>query len=264
MRVTVRSSSSGKTNTFDVKTIASDTDARYREWVENRREYVHKKSKGKLGYVHIPDMGPNGYSEFHRYYIYESKRDGLIVDLRDNGGGHVSQLLLEKLSRKHYGYGVSRYGSVDSYPSHSVAGPMVAVTDEWAGSDGDIFSHQFKQMKLGKLVGKRTWGGVIGIHPRLSLADGTMTTQPEFATYMKDVGWKVENYGTDPDVEVDVTPEDYAKGRDPQLDKAIEIALEQLKKKPVELPDFKDRPKLSLPVFEVSTNGNGTAHKIIN
>ncbi|HMS33278.1 MAG TPA: S41 family peptidase [Ignavibacteria bacterium] len=262
--VTVKSASTGKTKTFDVKTIASDTASRYREWMENRREYVHKKSKGKLGYVHIPDMGPNGYSEFHRYYIYESKRDGLIVDLRDNRGGHVSQLLLEKLSRKHYGYGVSRYGSVDSYPSHSVAGPMVAVTDEWAGSDGDIFSHQFKQMKLGKLVGKRTWGGVIGIHPRLSLADGTMTTQPEFATYMKDVGWKVENYGTDPDVEVDVTPEDYAKGRDPQLDKAIEIALEQLKKKPVEMPDFKDRPKLALPVFEMSTNGNGSAHKLAN
>jgi len=262
--ITVKSGSTGKSKTFEVRTIVSDTDARYREWVENRREYVHKKSKGKLGYVHIPDMGANGFSEFHRYYIYEAARNGLIVDLRDNGGGHVSQLLLEKLSRKHYGYGVSRYGSVDSYPSHSVAGPMVAVTDEWAGSDGDIFSHQFKQMKLGKLVGKRTWGGVIGINPRLALADGTMTTQPEYATYMKDVGWKVENYGTDPDVEVDVAPEDYAKGRDPQLDKAIEIALDQLKKKPVELPDFKDRPKLSLPVFEIAKNGNGSAHKLVN
>jgi tricorn protease len=262
--VTIKNSSNGNIRAFDVKIIASDTDARYREWVENRREYVHKKSKGKLGYVHIPDMGPNGFSEFHRYYIYEATRNGLIVDLRDNGGGHVSQLLLEKLSRKHYGYGVSRYGSIDTYPSHSVAGPMVAVTDEWAGSDGDIFSHQFKQMKLGKLVGKRTWGGVVGINPRLALADGTMTTQPEYATYMKDVGWKVENYGTDPDVEVDVTPEDYSKGRDPQLDKAIEIALEELRKKPVQLPDFKDRPKLSLPVFEISANGKGSIHKSLN
>lgn len=260
--VTVKSGTSGEIKTFELKTIASDTDARYREWVENRRAYVHKKSKGKLGYVHIPDMGANGFSEFHRYYIYEANRNGLIVDLRDNGGGHVSQLLLEKLSRKHYGYGVSRYGSVDSYPSHSVAGPIVAVTDEYAGSDGDIFSHQFKQMKLGTLVGKRTWGGVIGIHPRVTLSDGTMTTQPEYATYMKDVGWKVENYGTDPDVEVDVTPQDYAKGKDTQLDKAIEIALEQLRKKPVELPDFKNKPKLTLPIFEISTNGNGSAQKL--
>jgi len=261
--LTVRCSETGKERSYDVKTIASDTDARYREWVESRREYVHKKSKGKLGYVHIPDMGPNGFSEFHRYYISESSKNGLVVDIRDNGGGHVSQLLLEKLSRKHYGYGVSRHGSIDTYPSHSVAGPIVAVTDEWAGSDGDIFSHQFKQMKIGKLVGKRTWGGVIGIHPRHSLADGSMTTQPEFATYMKDVGWKVENYGTDPDIVVEVTPEDYAKGRDPQLDKAIEVALDELKKKPVQLPDFKNRPNLTLPVFEVSKNGNGEVKKTV-
>ncbi|MDQ3193598.1 MAG: S41 family peptidase, partial [Bacteroidota bacterium] len=185
---------------------------------------------------------------------------GLIVDIRYNRGGHVSQLLLEKLSRKRYAFGVSRWGSVESYPNHSVAGAMVAVTNEYAGSDGDIFSHHFKQMKLGTLVGKRTWGGVIGINPRLSLADGTVTTQPEYASYMNDVGWKVENYGTDPDVEIDITPQDYAKGKDPQIDKAIEIALNQLKKYPVEMPDFKDRPKLTLPVYEISTNGNGKAH----
>lgn len=261
VRLTIKTALTGKIKTVDVKTISSDTGARYREWVENRREYVHKKSRGKLGYVHLPDMGPNGFSEFHRYYIYEVNHPGLIVDLRDNRGGHVSQLILEKLSRKQYGYDISRYGSVGTYPSHSVAGPMVAVTDEYAGSDGDIFSHQFKQMKLGILVGKRTWGGVIGINPRLALADGTLTSQPEYATYMKDVGWKVENYGTDPDVEVDVTPQDYVKGRDTQLDKAIEIAMEQLKKKPVAFPDFKDKPKLALPVFEMSKNGNGKAGK---
>lgn len=255
--IAVRSAATGKTNVFNVKTFTGLTNARYRECVEKRREYVHKKSKGKLGYVHIPDMGPNGFSEFHRYYIHEVKFSGMIVDLRDNRGGHVSQLLLEKLSRRQYGYDISRYGSIGTYPSHSVAGPMVAVTDEHAGSDGDIFSHQFKQMKLGVLVGKRTWGGVIGINPRLALADGTLTSQPEYATYMKDVGWKVENYGTDPDVEVDIAPQDFVKGKDPQLDKAIEIALNQLKKKPVKLPDFKDKPKLSLPVFEMNYNGNG-------
>lgn len=259
--ITIKSAATGKINTIDVKTISNDSEARYREWVESRRDYVHKKSRGKLGYVHIPDMGPGGFSEFHRYYIFEVNHPGLIVDLRDNRGGHVSQLLLEKLSRKQYGYDVSRYGSVGSYPSHSVAGPMVAVTNEYAGSDGDIFSHHFKQMKLGVLVGKRTWGGVIGINPRLALADGTLTSQPEYATYMKDVGWKVENYGTDPDVEVDVTPQDYVKGIDVQLDKAIEIAMEQLKKKPVELPDFKNKPKLALPVFELNPNGNGRVKK---
>ncbi len=111
-------------------------------------------------------------------------------------------------------------------------------------------------MKLGKLVGKRTWGGVIGINPRYPLADGTMTTQPEYATYMKDVGWGVENYGTDPDIEVDITPNDYASGKDSQLDKAIEVALEQLKTNPVIFPLFDNRPSMMLPPFEVIKNGD--------
>jgi tricorn protease len=243
-----------------VKTVASDYGARYREWVETKRKYVHDKSKGKLGYLHIPDMGPDGYSEFHRYYIYESAREGLVVDIRDNGGGHVSQLILEKLSRKQLGYDIARWGAVSPYPSHSVAGPIVAVTDEYAGSDGDIFSHNFKQMKLGTLVGKRTWGGVIGINPKLALADGTLTSQPEYAFYMKDVGWGVENYGTDPDIEVDITPQDYAEGKDPQLDKAIEIAMNQLKSNPIAMPDFSIRPHLPVPGLSITTNGNGVSY----
>lgn len=259
--LTVKSKKSGKVKSVDVKTVASDYESRYREWVETKRKYVHERSKGKLGYLHIPDMGPDGYSEFHRYYIYESAREGLIVDIRDNGGGHVSQLILEKLSRKQLGYDIARGGNISPYPSHSVAGPIVAVTDEYAGSDGDIFSHNFKQMKLGTLVGKRTWGGVIGINPKLALADGTLTSQPEFAFYMKDVGWGVENYGTDPDIEIDMTPQDYADGKDPQLDKAIEIAMNQMKNNPVSLPDFSIRPHLPVPGLSVTTNGNGAAYK---
>ncbi len=257
VRLTVKSKKTGNVRNVDVKTLANDYDAKYRHWVEKKRRYVHEKSGGKLGYVHIPDMGPEGYSEFHRYYIYESARDGLVVDIRDNGGGHVSQLILEKLSRRQLGYDISRWGSISPYPSHSVAGPVVAVTDEYAGSDGDIFSHNFKQMKLGTLVGKRTWGGVIGINPRMTLADGTFTSQPEYAFYMKDVGWGVENYGTDPDIEVDITPQDFASGKDPQLDKAIEVALKQLKRNPVAFPDFSKRPYNPLPGLELTKNGNG-------
>lgn len=259
VNVEIKSASTGKSKTFNIKTNASDFDARYRERVENLKAYVHEKSNGKLGYVHIPDMGPGGFSEFHRNYIMESSKDGLVIDLRDNRGGHVSQLLLEMISRKQIGYDLSRHGSTGTYPSHSVAGPLVCVTDEFAGSDGDIFSHNFKQMKLGTLVGKRTWGGVVGIHPRLELADGTITTQPEYATYMKDVGYGVENYGTDPDIEVDITPQDFAQGKDPQLDKAISVALAQLKKNPVKLPKFDKKPKLSL--FNISKNGNGAVKK---
>ena len=138
--------------------------------------------------------------------------------MRVNGGGHVSGLLLEKLARKRVGYDFPRWSSPKPYPDESPAGPMVALTNELAGSDGDIFSHTFKMLKLGPLVGKRTWGGVIGIWPRHRLVDGTVTTQPEFSFFFDDVGWRVENYGTDPDIEVDNAPQDYARGADPQLD----------------------------------------------
>lgn len=235
------------TRSVTVRAIRSERYLRYRAWVEANRRYVHEKTNGKVGYVHIPDMGPAGYSEFHRSYLSEYHRDGLVIDVRYNGGGHVSSLLLEKLSRRRVGYDVSRWGEAQPYPSESVSGPLVAITNQFAGSDGDIFSHCFKLYKLGPLVGKRTWGGVIGIWPRHSLADGTVTTQPEFSFWFKDVGWSVENYGTDPDYDVDMTPQDYTRGRDPQLDKGIELALQSIKETPVSLPDFTQRPALHLP-----------------
>jgi tricorn protease len=221
--------------------------ARYREWVEANRRKVVAASGGRIGYVHIPDMGPRGFSEFHRLYLTEVARDGLVVDVRYNRGGHVSQLLIEKLARKRVGYDVSRWGRPEPYPSYSVAGPMVAVTNQWAGSDGDIFSHVFKLMKLGPLIGTRTWGGVIGIWPRHTLADGSVTTQPEFSFWFVDVGWGVENYGTDPDIEVDVAPQDYAAGRDPQLDRAIAEVLRLLEASPPAMPAFDERPVLTPP-----------------
>lgn len=216
----------------------TENDLRYRDWVEANRSYVHRKSENKIGYVHIPDMGPRGYAEFHRYFLTELKYDGLIVDVRFNGGGHVSQLLLEKLARKRIGFDIPRWMGIDPYPVDSPAGPMAAITNEKAGSDGDMFSHAFKLMKLGKLIGKRTWGGVVGIWPRNWLVDGTITTQPEFSTWFVDVGFEVENYGTDPDIDIDITPMDYANGKDPQLDIAIEIVLKELKSNPGLKPDF--------------------------
>ena len=128
-----------------------------------------------------------------------------------------------KLGRKRVGYDVPRYGTPIPYPPESVAGPMMAITNQFAGSDGDIFSHCFKLYKLGPLVGKRTWGGVIGINPYHHLVDGTLTTQPEYSFWFSDVGWKVENYGTDPDYDVDFAPQDYRDGRDPQMDFALRM-----------------------------------------
>jgi len=230
-----------------VRALPGEDAARYREWVEANRARVREASGGRLGYLHIPDMVTWGFSEFHRYLRTESLRDGLIVDARFNRGGHVSQLLLEKLARRVLGYDVSRWGAPEPYPAHAVAGPVVCVTNQHAGSDGDIFSHCFKLMGLGPLVGTRTWGGVIGIWPRHRLVDGTITTQPEFSFWFKDVGWGVENWGTEPDVHVDIAPQDYANGRDPQLDKAVEVALAALSKQPPRVPDFSQRPRLDLP-----------------
>lgn len=230
-----------------VRTLHSERMLRYRNWVETNRKQISEQSKGKIGYIHIPDMGPFGYAEFHRSYLAEYDRDGIIVDVRYNRGGHVSALLLEKLVRKRVGYDCSRWGLPTAYPLESVKGPMVAVTNQFAGSDGDIFSHCFKLFKLGPLVGKRTWGGVIGIEPRHRLVDGTLTTQPEFSFWFQDVGFKVENYGTNPDYEVDIAPEDYANGIDPQLNQALALVLQELKTKRPLVPDFTTKPSLRLP-----------------
>ena len=241
-------SEASPTRTVTVKALKSETSARYREWVENNRRRVHEATGGRAGYVHIPDMGARGYAEFHRGFLAEVDREGLIVDVRFNGGGHVSSLILEKLARRRIGYDTSRWGQEpEPYPPQSVLGPMVALTNEHAGSDGDIFSHGFKLLNLGPLLGKRTWGGVIGIWPRHSLVDGTVTTQPEFSFWFTDVGWGVENYGTDPDIEVDNTPQDYARGVDAQLERAIAETLKLMEAHPPKRPTFEGKPSRALP-----------------
>ncbi|MGH9042327.1 MAG: S41 family peptidase [Acidimicrobiia bacterium] len=239
--------------TVMVPTLRDERPARYREWVQTNRARVHEASGGRVGYVHVPDMGPRGYAEFHRSYLAEVERDALIVDVRFNGGGHVSQLVLEKLARRRIGFDISRWGTPEPYPADSPAGPLVAVTNEYAGSDGDIFTHCFKLLGLGPVVGKRTWGGVIGISPRHVLVDGSMTTQPEYAFWFADVGWSVENYGTDPDVEVDIRPQDHAAGKDPQLDKAVALARSALRKHRPLSADVARRPRLELPVLPPRT-----------
>jgi tricorn protease len=235
--------------TVFVKALASEGPLRYRAWVEANRRYVHEKTDGRIGYVHIPDMGPAGFAEFHRGYLSEFRRRGLIVDVRYNRGGHVSSLLLEKLARKRVGYDIPRYGEPIPYPPESVGGPIVAITNQFAGSDGDIFSHCFKLYKIGPLVGKRTWGGVIGIEPYHHLVDGTLTTQPEYSFWFVDVGWGVENYGTDPDYDVDFAPQDYREGRDPQMDFALRLMDRALEQTQQVQPDLSTRPSLPLPTL---------------
>ena len=249
VQTTFQNAADGEQRVVTLKVLRSESELRYREWVSQNRQYVHEKTDGKVGYVHIPDMMRRGYAEFHRGFLAEVSYPGLLVDVRCNRGGHVSQLLLEKLARRRIGYDIPRWGIPEPYPAASVLGPMVAVTDENAGSDGDIFSHCFKLMELGLLIGKRTWGGVIGISPHQNFVDGGGTTQPEYSFWFVDVGWRVENYGTDPDIEVDYRPQDYTTENDPQLDRAIEELLRQMEENPPEVPDFGDRPRLTLPTL---------------
>ena len=230
-----------------VRTARSEMPMRYREWVVGRRRYVHDATDGRVGYLHIPNMIAQGYAEFHRSYLIESEREALIVDVRDNGGGSVSQILLEKLARKRVGYDLLRYGPPEPYPLHSPAGPMVCVTNQNAGSDGDIFSHCFKMFGLGPLIGTRTWGGVIGINVVRKLVDGGLTTQPQASFWFTDVGYGVENYGTDPDIVVDVTPQEWVAGKDPQLDRAIAHITRELRKHKPADPTKTKRPNLALP-----------------
>ncbi len=230
-------------HTAVVRPLTDETALRYREWVDGNRAAVHAASDGRIGYIHIPDMGPTGYAEFHRGFLNEYDRPGLLVDVRYNGGGHVSSLLIEKLARRRLAYSFPRWGSPEPYPSESPAGPMVALTNELAGSDGDIFCHTFKLLKLGPLVGTRTWGGVIGYTHRAGLSDNTFLSQPEFALHFDDVKWNVENFGAVPDIEIEYPP--HTADDDPQLRKAVEVALAELDRKPAHRPVSSDRPRLT-------------------
>jgi tricorn protease len=223
--------------------LFDDMPLRYHDWVAGRRAYVHTASDGRVGYVHVPDMVASGWAELHRDLRMEVRREGLIVDVRENRGGHLSQLVVEKLARKIIGWQITRDGNTaESYPRDAPRGPVVAVANEFTGSDGDIVNAAIKALNIGPVVGTRTWGGVIGIDMRYHLVDGTSVTQPRYATWMKGPGWAMENYGVDPDVEVVMTPQDHASGKDPQLDEAIRLALESLATTPAavcpELPEL--------------------------
>ena len=231
-----------------VRPLENETELRYHDWVAGRRAAVVERSGGRLGYLHLPDMQAPGWAQLHRDLTRETLRDGLVVDLRSNGGGHTSQLVVEKLARRVTAWVHARHRAPQTYPADAPRGPVVAVTDELAGSDGDIGTVAIKRRGVGPVVGVRTWGGVIGIDSRYRLVDGTGVTQPRYAYWFDDEGWEVENRGVEPDVEVVVTPQDWAAGRDPQLDRAVDIALEALEQTPpASPPDPATRPSRRRP-----------------
>jgi tricorn protease len=177
-------------------------------------------------------MMGEGWAHFHRDLRTEMTRDGLIFDVRGNSGGHISELVVEKLARRVVGWSLGRWRQPYSYPREARRGAVVTLADEFAGSDGDIVTAAVKLLGLGPVVGTRTWGGVIGIEGRHGLVDGSTVTVPRYAFYFDEYGWGVENHGVDPDVEVLITPDEAAAGRDTQLETAVQLAMDALDKQP--------------------------------
>jgi tricorn protease len=248
--VELRVARGGDERSVVVVPLGSDAELRYLDWVASRRMLVHEATAGRVGYVHVPDMMSTGWAAFHRDLRAEMDRDALIVDTRDNGGGHTSQLVIEKLSRRIIGYDVARYAQDSSYPESAPHGPLVSVANEWAGSDGDIVNAAFKALGLGPVIGTRTWGGVVGIDGRYSLVDGTGVTQPRYSFWFEKFGWAVENHGVDPDHVVEFPPHAWGAGEDPQLAAAIAHITAELAARPAPAkPDVATRPSLAVPAL---------------
>jgi tricorn protease len=237
VEITVRPKS-GDPRPVVVVPLRDERRLRYQDWVAGRRQLVRELGEGRLGYLHIPNMVGEGWADFHRDLRTEMRFDALVMDVRGNGGGHISQLVVEKLARRVIGWDAVRGGRPVPYPEEGRRGPVVTLADEFAGSDGDIITAAIKLLGLGPVIGTRTWGGVIGIEgiPGYELVDGTHMTVPKFAFSFDEYGWGVENYGVDPDVEVQITPDDWAANRDPQLETAVRFALEALEKQPPSMP----------------------------
>ncbi len=238
----------GAVRRFAVTPLASERRLRYQDWVAGNRRLVRELSGGRAGYLHIPDMMGEGWAHFHRDLRVEMARDTLIMDIRMNRGGHVSELVVEKLARRIMGWDMPRWMQPVSYPKDTPRGPVVALADENAGSDGDMVTAAIKILGLGQVVGARTWGGVIGIGDPFQLVDGSSMTVPRYAIWLNGFGWSVENYGVDPDIEVLISPDDWAAGRDPQLAAATRLAMEQLAARPAaQPPGYSDRPSRARP-----------------
>jgi tricorn protease len=245
----------GRPRRVTVVPLASDRRLRYQDWVTANRRLVRARSDGRAGYLHVPDMTGEGWAQFHRDLRTEMACDLLILDVRYNRGGHISELVVERLARRIIGWDVARGLRPETYPHDAPRGPVVAVANEFAGSDGDVITAAIRALRLGPVVGTRTWGGVIGIGDGFGLLDGTTITVPRYALHLREYGWGVENYGVDPDVEVVVTPEDWAAGRDPQLQTAVRLGLEALRTHPpVRPPGTADRPSRRRPPLPPRTS----------
>ena len=236
LRVNVQPTDEGARE-VTVVPIADEAPLYYEQFVAQNMAYVAQKTGGKIGYLHIPDMGPEGLNEFVRRFYPQLNKQGLIIDVRGNGGGNVSPMIIERLQRELTMINIRRNGTPYTNPAQMLLGPQVTLLNEYSASDGDLFPYRFRENGLGKLIGKRSWGGVVGISGTLPFTDGGDLRKPEFAPYAKDgKSWIIEGHGVDPDIVVDNDPAREFRGEDQQLDKGIEVILEELKTKGRILP----------------------------
>jgi tricorn protease len=225
---------------------------RYIDWVEGRRKRTLQLSQGKVGYIHLPNMSAAGLIMFYKMWYPQLHKRAMVIDVRTNGGGFVSQLIIQKLMRRVWAFFKPRNSNVsETVPSRTFHGHAATLSNAKAGSDGDIFCKSFQLNKLGPVIGTRTWGGVVGIRADKRSIDGGMTTQPEYAwwSHKKKLGWKLENSGVTPDIYVDNTPNDEVRGRDRQLQVAVKYLLNKLKQDPKRLPKIFPYPNKSIKSF---------------
>ncbi|MBQ1832090.1 MAG: PDZ domain-containing protein, partial [Bacteroidales bacterium] len=216
--------------TVYVKPVASESQLAYYEWVQKNIEKVDKASNGEIGYIHIPDMSTEGLDMFTKLFYAQLDKKALIIDDRMNGGGNVSPMILERLQREVYRMTMSRNGGRnETVPGAAFYGPKVCLIDKYSSSDGDLFPYGFRKLGLGKLIGKRSWGGIVGISGSRAYLDGQDMRTPFFTSYSTEGQWIIEGHGVDPDIDIDINPfEDY-QGKDAQLDKAIEVLKGEMK-----------------------------------
>jgi tricorn protease len=232
----------GASRVVKVVPIANEFELRNRDWVEGNLKYVTEKTNGQVAYVYVPNTAGAGHEYFKRYFFPQAKRKAIILDERFNGGGLLADYYIDILLRPYQSHWNFRYGKDLKSPSASIQGPKVMLIDETAGSGGDMLPYMFRKFEVGTMVGKRTWGGLVGILGFPELMDGGYVTSPNVAIWTTD-GFIVENVGVAPDVEIEQLPKDVLAGKDPQLDKAIEIILQELKENPVVEPKRPEHPK---------------------
>jgi tricorn protease len=241
--------------------IESEAALRNRAWIEGNLQRVEKLSGGKLAYVYLPDTGFGGYTSFNRYFFAQVGREGAVIDERFNGGGAAADYVIDYLRRPLQNYWMTREGHDFTTPVGAIFGPKAMITNMYAGSGGDALPWYFRDAKLGPLVGTRTWGGLVGIYDYPALMDGGSVTAPRVAFYNRTGDWDVENHGVAPDYEVEITPKDWASGHDPQLEKAVALVMDSLKKSPLPVakhpafPNYHNQPEQGVPASAGHSTG---------